>query len=222
MQKINIPQVAEGISVLLDIQYLPPVPYFATILYSDRLCFEVNENFIRQTYRNRCRILTSNGIEDLVIPLKKPQQHIPVSQIRIDNRQKWAIKHWRAIQSAYGKSPWFVHYKTEMEEILLTETELLADFNMGIIRLCLRILGLEKEIEFTEKYNKAAPGNYIDLRSCIHPKKDSLLPEFYTPVPYIQNFGMEFVKSLSVIDLIFNEGPDSLTLLQQTLMPKKP
>ncbi len=203
-------------NVILEIQYLPPIPYFSAILKSEKVIFETHENFIRQTYRNRCRILTSHGIEELVIPLNKPQQHIPVTEIKIDNRQQWAYRHWKAIQTAYGKAPWFGHFKNELKENLLTEKQYLVEFNLNIIRMCFSFLGCKVISETTEKYIKNYPENYLDLRSRIHPKKDPNALTFYSPIGYIQNFGCEFIHPLSVIDLIFSEGPESLHVIKET------
>ncbi len=216
MQRKNRQPVNKFLNVVLELQYLPPLPYFSAILKSDKVIFETHENFIRQTYRNRCTILTSQGAVDLVIPLKKPQQHVPVTEIKIDNRQKWALRHWKAIQSAYGKAPWFGHYQNELKENLLTEKQYLVEFNLTIIGMCFSFLGYKIMTENTSRYIKNYPENYLDLRSRIHPKKDMNSLSFYSPVKYIQNFGREFVHPLSVIDLIFSEGPESLNVIKET------
>lgn len=206
-----------NVIALLDIQYLPCIPYFTAWIKYDNILLESHENFVKQTYRNRCRILTANGIEDLVIPLKRPHRHTPITEIRIDNRQPWPARHWKAIQSAYGKAPWFGHFKDELRENLQSEKQYLAEFNLTIIELCLKFLGIRKKPGMTEKYYKNPPGNYVDLRSEIHPKKKMENLTFYNPVKYIQNFGRDFIGSLSVIDLIFSEGPESFNVLKKTL-----
>ena len=185
---------------------------------SRKILFETHENFIKQSYRNRCRILTANGVEDLVIPLRKPYQHVPITDIRIDNRQNWAGRHWKAIRSAYGKSPWFFQYKDAILEILESDKQFLAEFNLKTIDLCLKFLGMDINTGYTDKFDKQLPENFTDFRSRIHPKKKTDEWSYYRPVKYLQNFGPEFVPSLSVIDLIFSEGPHAVNLLLNTLL----
>jgi hypothetical protein len=200
-------------AVILDLQYLPSVPYFLILNMSDRILFDIHEHFIKQTYRNRCRILTANGVEDLVIPVKKPHQHKPVAEIKIDHSQKWAIRHWRAIQSAYGKSPWFFHYADEFRKIILGRYESLYELNYTLINLCLKIMGSKAQPGFIDRYEKEWEENYTDFRSVIHPKRDAGSLPFFQPVPYVQNFGLKFADSLSIIDLIFSEGPRTLEVI---------
>lgn len=199
--------------ILLDIQYLPPVPYVAVFLNNEQVWLEQHENFVKQSFRNRCRILTANGAEDLVIPLKKPRHRVPVREIRIDNNQQWAVHHWKSIQSAYGKSPWFLHYAGELKEALLTQHHLLIDLDLSLFRICLKWLGMEKDILLTDDYKGILSSPSLDLRSAFHPKKQVPGLPGYSPSLYIQNFGKEFVPSMSIIDLIFSEGPNSMGVI---------
>ena len=204
-------------SAVIELQYLPPIPYFVSLIRFDKVFFEIHENFIKQSYRNRCRILTANGIEDLVIPLKKPHHHVPITEIHIDYRQNWPLRHWKALQTAYGKSPWFDHYSGDIKEILFSGKQLLTEFNLNSIVISSGLLGLDMKPDFTERFDKGKDGSFEDLRSCIHPKKNTENLGFYMPVKYIQNFGHGFSPSLSVIDLIFSEGPASLSIIKQSV-----
>jgi len=208
------------ITPILDVQYFPSIPYFTVIVSSEKVLFETHENFIKQSYRNRCRILTANGKEDLVIPLKKPQQHVPIQEIQIDNTQGWANKHWKTIQAAYGKSPWFYYFKNEIKDTLLSEKQYLLDFNLSILNICYSLLGIPINYEFTSQFLKILPPGHLDLRSSIHPKKTLENLTFYSPARYVQNFSNDFVESLSIIDLIFSEGPESLSIIKQTIRTK--
>jgi hypothetical protein len=201
------PDVPGGKTVVLDLHYLPSIPYFVAIAGNRKVVIDLHEHFVKQTYRNRCRILTAGGTRDLVIPVKRPHQHVPFNEIRIDNRQKWAKNHWSAIQSAYGKSPWFTHYSEGFKSIILGRQEFICDLNIQLLDHCLNVLGVNTRIEFTTEYRDNWGEGYLDLRSVILPKKSSDNLSFYRPEPYIQNFGVNFVQSLSIIDLIFSEGP---------------
>jgi hypothetical protein len=218
MQKKRMPEKFNFQVSVIDIQYFPSIPFFTLLAGSRKVLFETHENFVKQTYRNRCRILTANGVEDLVIPLRKPYYHIPITEVRIDNRQDWAGKHQKAIQSAYGKAPWFFQYKDAVREILYSGKHYLAEFNLYGIELCLKLLGMDVKTGTTDKFEKILPDNITDFRSLIHPKKKTEDLAYYRPVKYSQNFGPEFVPSLSVMDLIFSEGPRSADLLIDTLV----
>ncbi len=206
--------------VVIDLQYLPPVPYFILLQRSRRVSLDLNEHFIKQSYRNRCTIMTSNGMHDLVVPLSKPHQHVPVNNIRIDRSQHWARDHWTAIKSAYGKSPWFLHYSGDIQDLLMEENIFLKDLNINLLKYILGILGMNTKLNFTSSYEKKMPENILDLRSVIHPKKEITALTFYKPVTYPQNFGVKFVPSLSIIDLVFNEGPHSPEILAGCYIPQ--
>ncbi|HLF32782.1 MAG TPA: WbqC family protein [Cyclobacteriaceae bacterium] len=213
MQKIKHPTPDSLSVVVLDLQYMPPLPYFLILMRARQVILDIHEHYVKQSYRNRCRILTPNGTLDLVVPLSKPRQHIPMENIRIDNNQNWARIHWKAIQSAYGKSPWFLHYASPIHDLIMEKNIYLKDLNLKILKYFLEVLGIHTDPVFTEKYDKTLHENCTDLRSAIHPKKTDTGLTFYQPVPYGQNFGVNFVSSLSIIDLVFNEGPESREII---------
>ena len=198
--------------ILLDLQYLPPLAYFAAIAQADEVWIEGHENFVKQTYRNRCRILTTHGTQDLSIPVHHAGRKIPIRELSIDYKQKWMNNHWRAIQSAYGKSPFFDYYSQEVEQAILAKHDRLFDLNWQLLTICLRFIGLEsKSVHFTEQYDKIPGNGIVDLRSAIHPKKDA--PVWYNSQEYYQNFGNNFVPNLTILDLLFCEGPGAYELL---------
>jgi hypothetical protein len=213
MQKIKHQTPDSLPVVVLDLQYMPPLPYFMILLHARQVILDIHEHYVKQSYRNRCSILTSNGTVDLVVPLSKPHQHVPVEMIRIDRNQNWAKVHWKAIQSAYGKSPWFLHYASDIKDLIMEKNIFLKDLNLKILKYFLDVLGIKYDPAFTEKYEKTLHANCMDLRSAIHPKKTYAGLTFYQPVPYWQNFGVNFVSSLSIIDLVFNEGPGSREII---------
>ena len=202
-------------SILLDLQYLPPVAYFAAIKQADEVWIEANENFVKQTYRNRCKILSTHGVQDLSIPVHHAGKKILIRDLTIDHKQKWMNTHWRAIQSAYGKSPFFDYYADEIEQVILSKSENLFDLNWQLLSICLKYLNLsQKPVFLTKSYTKTPENGVVDLRSVIHPKKPA--PEWFREVPYHQIFGEEFVPNLTILDLLFCEGPGADVLLGQS------
>jgi hypothetical protein len=201
-------------NVLIDSQYLPCLEYFRQILQADTIYLEAYENFQKQSYRNRCRILTTNKIDTLSVPILKSNSKILIQEVEIDYTQPWQKIHWRAIQSAYGKAPYFEYFADYFRKLYDKKPRFLWDLNLEAMTVCLKLLRVEKEILFTTEYNKDAGIHVketIDMRSLVHPKKQGEMAE----VKYPQVFGRDFVPNLSIIDLIFNEGPNGKALLKQ-------
>ncbi len=199
---------------IIEIHYLPSIAYLAAWKYYDHIVLESKENFIKQTYRNRTRILMANKIVNLIVPVEKGYRNIPIQEIRIDRNQDWGKKHWRSIQAAYGNAPFYEHYAEPLRMILIKNHRFLFDLNLELLESILEILSIEKNTEFSHEYIREYRENINDLRSTIHPKKKISPVVFYKPVEYIQVFGKTFVENLSVIDLIFNEGPNALNKIQ--------
>jgi hypothetical protein len=143
--------------------------------------------------------------------------NIPIQEIRIDHNQSWIKNHWGAIQSAYGNAPFFEHYKEDIEKILFSKPRFLFDLNLEILELLLRLIGLNNKIIFSQKFEKIYPPGIQDLRSAIHPKQEEYKLYFYTPQEYPQVFGNQFIKDLSIIDLIFCEGPNAINILKRSI-----
>ena len=193
-------------AVLLDLQYLPSIAYFQAITRSGEVVLERHEHFVKQTYRNRCRINTANGPAMLIVPLGEKHGKTPVTDLRIDYSQKWLNNHWRAIQSAYGNAPFFEYYADDLHRILFKRSPFLYELNYELLTMCLAWLKLNTNLRETTGYDKQPLSSVTDLRSVIHPKKE-LLESFYTPVAYVQVFGKKFAPNLSIIDLVFCLGP---------------
>ena len=202
---------------IIELHYFPAIPYIASWVFYDALIIESKESYIKQSFRNRCQIRSANKVNNLIVPIKKGNSNIPVQEVRIDDRQAWAKNHWGAIQSAYGKAPFFEHYVEDIRNILFGNQRFLFDLNLEILEYILNILGIEKQIIFSQKYEKEYPPAVTDLRSVIHPKQglDKLL--FYNSPSYTQVFGDQFVSNLSIIDLIFCEGPDAIHIIKRSV-----
>lgn len=189
-------------SVLLSIAYFPPVEYFARIAGCSAVFIDPSERYEKQSWRNRCRILTSNGPMDLRFPIVHGEDK-SIKHVRVDYSTPWVRQTEYAIETAYSASPYFEYYRDELFGILDSCPETLWELDMRILEFFCRKIGLKMPSEGTE--------GDMDLRGAIHPKHKSS----YEPVPYWQVFGNKFgfVGNLSVMDLLFNEGPESICRL---------
>ncbi len=202
---------------IIELHYLPSIPYVASWAYFDEIIIESKESYTKQSFRNRCQIRTANKIDDLIVPIQKGNSNVPIQEIRIDQNQSWINNHWRAIQSAYGNAPFFEHYKEDIEKILYAKPRFLFDLNLQFLELVLKMIGLNKKIIFSQKYHKEYSPAIQDLRSKIHPKMTNFALNYYYPQEYTQVFGNQFIKDLSVIDLIFCEGPNAINILKSSI-----
>lgn len=202
--------------ILLDVQYLPSVAYFVAIKKADEVWIETKQNFVKQSYQNRCTILGANGTQDLSIPVNHRSRKIPIQELTIDYKQKWMNTHWRALQSAYGKAPFFDYYSDDVRHIIQSKADSLYEINWQLMTLCLKYLQIDTPVYLTEQYEKEPETGVIDLRSKIHPKKPLSDLPWLQPQPYQQVFGSNFVPNLTVLDLLFCEGPMAGSVLEQS------
>ena len=207
-------------SVLLEVQYLPSVAYFAAFQGAPVVILEKHEHYTKQSFRNRCQIVSANGVLDLTVPTTGKHGKISIAEIRIDYDQKWLSNHWRTIQSAYGKAPFFEHYQEDLKTVLFKKVSFLYDLNYELLSMCLKWMKQDVTIRETSTYEKDAENGVLDLRSAINPKNVAKLREFYTPVPYYQVFGNTFAGNVSIIDLIFCEGPGAAQIVRASSTAK--
>jgi hypothetical protein len=196
--------------LLTEIQYNPGITYFQQLIQADGLLIEKEEHYIKQSYRNRCRILTAHGPKDLAIPVRKGNRKTKISELEIDYRQNWINVHWRSIRSAYGSAPFFAYYSDYLADIYHQQLPLLWDLNLALLRFYFKCLNIKKPILFTESYKSGYGGDVADLRNKIHPK---INPDILEIKPYNQVFGKQFVPDLSIIDVLFSQGPETITYL---------
>ncbi len=199
--------------LLLPACYLPPISYFHTIQeHNLPLVIEKYEHFQKQSYRTRARIASANGVQDLIVPIQHGNKdRVPMKDIRISYEFDWQRLHWLSIQTAYRSSAYFEYYEDDFKRFYEEKFDYLVDFNVAQLELILRSVKLKRSIAFTEEYITAGDDR-IDYRQIIHPKKESILSH---PKEYFQVFSDKngFYPDLSIIDLLFNQGPQSKSYL---------
>lgn len=180
----------------------------------DDVIIEGHENFIKQTYRNRCRILGPNGTLDLSVPLiKNSGQKTPIQEVLIDNSQNWQALHLRSLESAYRSAPFYEYYFPYIEEFFTQPQTELFNLNQRIIHMLVKLLRVSSSLIVSKEYLEDLGGRR-DLRSLIHPKKESWNENWlmYNQV-FEGKFG--FTPDLTILDLIFNLGPDAKIYLEE-------
>jgi hypothetical protein len=198
---------------LLSSAYFPPIDYLSLINKADNILIENEENYLKQTFRNRCIILTANGVCALTVPvLSGKLNKTPIKDTRIDYSKRWQQVHLRALISSYKMSPYFDYYFDEIEKLISSKPEYLTELNLNSINIILKITGISANISLTETFEPVTGLEY-DFRYSISPKKER--PGISSFKEYYQVFNSKygFVPGLSSLDLIFNMGPDSRSYL---------
>ena len=202
-------------TAIVEAQYFGCVQYISTFATCSSVQIEQLENWQKSSFRNRTVLVGSNGLISISVPiLHGREQHQPVKEIRIDNDEKWQAHHWKTIFSCYGKAPFFEFYKDELHDILFKKKcDFLFDLNIEILRWILKKLKLSSSITFTEEYFTQSNDGIDDLRNKWLPKNfqlDSSCEKQYSQV-FQEKTG--FQKNVSILDLLFCEGPNARTFL---------
>lgn len=206
--------------VLLGTAYFAPIQYYSKLLNADKVYIEQFENFIKQTYRNRCMVLGGNGVIQLIVPVVKGRgPKILIRDLKISYDTDWQRNHWRTIFSAYSSSPFFEYYNDDIHPFFETKHKFLLDFNLKIHETICELLEIENNTELTPDFEKV-PEETINLRESISPKIKNQNELHFQPVEYTQVFSdkLGFVPNLSILDLLFNEGPNGYSVLEGSIV----
>jgi hypothetical protein len=206
--------------ILIEPHFLPSIEYFCALTPASRVEWEVSEHYVKQSYRNRCYINTAQGIRPLTIPLTQKHGKVLLREVVIDYSIPWQKQMWRTIESAYRKAPFFEHYSDGLKEILFNKPVFLIQLTIPLLSFCLRELHFPIITSETVTYRPEAEPGVYDFRSLISAKKPHSNRLFYQALPYYQVFGNTFAENLSVIDLLFCQGPQARPLLKASCHPQ--
>lgn len=204
------------LSLVLPTAWLPSVEYFALLLSGASILIEVHESYPKQTCRNRCYVATSNKVMPLSVPVVKTYgNHTLTRDITLAMAEPWQRNHWRTIESAYRNAAWFIHYEAAFRQTFFQPYSTLVDMNSALILKLAGLMKVEVAFDFTTDW-KAFYGNALDLRASFNEQEPI---EGFSQVmfkPYFQCFADRygFQPNLSIIDLLFNCGPESVSYLR--------
>ena len=196
-----------------------PTGYFA-LLAKGHAIIEKHSHYTRQTYRNRYNILAANGPLSLSIPVEKQKnQKVADKDVKIAWHTPWQHNHWHSLVSAYNSSPFFQFYCDDLEPFFTKKYKWLFDYNMESTEIICELLGIDVKIDFTKEFHHHPEEDIIDLREAIHPKKIDQNGDLtgVTIIPYKQVFDERFgfQENLSILDLLFNKGPEAVLVLEE-------
>lgn len=207
--------------ILLELHYLPTIQYVTKLLHHPIIWLEQHENYSKGSYRNRCHLASSQGLLRLSIPLvggKHQQQSI--RDVQISNVEPWQSQHWTAIKSAYGKSPFFEYYADAFLVFYKKKYTHLWEWNWDLLHQILAFIPFDKDIRWTERFEKDTSEEILDFRNLISPKahknqKDS----HFSQAKYVQVFeeNQGFIPNLSILDLLFCMGPEAIIYLENSI-----
>ena len=198
-------------SILIEPHYLPSLEVFSLIYQADDVYWDIDSAFQKQTFRNRCYLLSANGVTPLIVPVHFKMGD-PFKEVTIDYGQSWVRTHWGAVYSAYGKSPYFEYFESYFHKVWNDKPKYLIDLNHAMLSVCLKCAQKKMDVKLDQ-----VKSGLIDLRGLFSPKQSFELRNFYQPFEYPQNFGNTFVPNLSILDLLFCQGPEAGEILRRSV-----
>ena len=196
---------------LLYPTYFPSISHYAAMVQADSITFETEDNFLKQTNRNRMYIYSPNGIQLLNIPIKHSKEaHQKTKEVKIEQDFNWQKQHFKSLEAAYRTSPFFEYFEDDILPVFKKKQTFLLDLNLEVFEIVNQCLGITLPFEKTAEYFQNS-SDYIDFRSLANGKKDQTNCEPYTQV-FEEKHG--FLNNLSILDLLFNEGRYALDYLK--------
>ncbi|MBK7129712.1 MAG: WbqC family protein [Crocinitomicaceae bacterium] len=192
--------------------YLPNISFFSAIYSEDKVIISGDEIFPKQTFRNRCVILNANGTQNLIVPVEKPKGHETMTcDVKVSYAEDWVTNHVRSIESAYRRTPYYEYYIDSLQRIYHTKFEFLSELNLQLLNFLVDKIGLSCQVEYVAS---DAPLDR-SARELADPKKQNE----YSGKAYLQTFTERygFVPNLSILDLLMNEGPNSISILSSRI-----
>jgi hypothetical protein len=205
-------------SVLIESHYLPCLAYFACLESGSRIWIDIEETYVKQSYRNRCYIVGANQIQLLSVPVHRGSGKVSTKDVRIAHEIRWQNNHWRSIASAYGKTPFFDHFADEFHAVFYRPFRYLVDLNLALLSKCLDLLMWNVSVDFWPTTNSFPSKNEVyDYRGKILVSDLNLEKFQFQPIQYTQAFGKDFVPNLSIIDVLFCEGPRAAQIIKRSI-----
>ena len=198
-------------TALLQTTYFGPVQWYQKLYRYDHCLIEQYDSYQKQTYRNRCIVATANGLQALTVPVEVNGEKCLVKDVRISDHNNWRRVHWNALMSAYSESPFFDYYADDIRPFFEKRYDYLVDFNEAIRQKICELIDIHPEVEYTTDYIKQYADDYREIIHAKHPQPDS----DFEPRPYWQVFSSKhgFLPNLSILDLLFCMGPESIFYL---------
>ncbi|TYA53842.1 WbqC family protein [Formosa maritima] len=199
-------------NILIHPTYFPNLAHFVAIAQAEEVTFEMDDNYQKQTYRNRTYIYGANGKLQLSIPIIHSQkERQKYRDLKIYNAENWQAIHWKSLETAYRTSPFFEFYEDDIQPLFTQKADYLLDFNMSCLNVVLDSLQLNLNSSKTDIFQKKTEGK-TDFRHLANARKEQV----YNFDTYTQVFGNKhgFINNLSILDLLFNEGPNALNYLE--------
>lgn len=196
---------------ILSSSYLPPIQYFHKLIEYDECVIEHTENYLKQTYQSRCHIYSPNGMQILSVPIVNRNHKQIIKDTKVSYDTDWQKLHWRSIEAAYRRSPYFEFYEDDLRPHYLDKKpHYLVDHNESLLATLISLLSISTHTKSTTTYQKEYPNN-DDYRALISPKMSLTQDSSFSVKPYLQVFENKygFIENLSIIDLLFNQGPQS-------------
>lgn len=205
-------------TLLIEIQHIGALSWYQLLLRASHICFDQHENFVKASYRNRCKIASPNGVLELSVPLANGRSHRRrTKEVKISYDHEWQKLHWHSLCSAYRRSPYFEYYEDDLLPMYQKKHDYLIDLNLEWLQIFIDWLSLDISFDLSDKYIPAGTENIDDRRSHIHPNaRKQIFPADFQSPNYHQVFMDKtgFIKDMSLFDLMFNLGPSGIELLK--------